>query len=387
MRSRSRTCARTVFALGLVLFAGASAFALQKPPKEKDKKEPPKKEAVKAPESKPFLGTYEQAKTLAKERNVPLLVHIVLEGEQANDDYRNKVLPDKELLAASANAVVVVANNGTHAKKAVEETEADGTKTRKEVCALYGTPTCGAHQRCWDDLYRELHEADGSMRCPQTLVIAPGGEVALRVNTGNPPAPDELIGALQEVVAKAGPGLSEAQLAEVKKLIEEGAALADARSWPDAQRAWTRLLAIAPKGPWAEHANAALPAVQKGLAAELERLAALLVPGKAAEGYRQLVAYQKACAGLAIEKEIAVRLKKAETDKATKDEIAAWKLEVEASAILSDAQKAADSGDERKAQRTVRKLFAKRFSATAAAETARKLWPEIAAEEDAKGAK
>ena len=369
----------------LVLALHSSASAAQRPPK--DKKDPPKKEAPKPVELRPFLGTWNEAKALAKERNVPLIAHVVLEGEQANDDYRNKLLPDKELIAVSANAVVVIANNGTHAKKAIEETQPDGSKTRKEVCSLYGTPSCGAHQRYWDDLYRELHEEDGSMRCPQTLVLSPEGEVHLRVNTGNPPVVDELVSALQEASAKAGPGLTEETLREVKRLAAEGTTLVESKSWPDAERAWTKLLALTSKGAWADMATAALPGVRAELGAELERLGALLVPGKAAEGYRLLAELQKACAGLAIEKEIAARLRKAENDKATKDEIAAWKLEVEASAILAEAQKAADSGDEKKAQRTVRKLFGKRYAATAAAGTARKLWPEIAAEEDAKGAK
>ncbi|MFO1010268.1 MAG: hypothetical protein U1F29_09435 [Planctomycetota bacterium] len=384
MRCRNRTRVGTVLAVLLLL---APAIALQKPPKDKEKKEPPKKEAVQATRLEPFLGTYDQAKALAKERNVPLLVHVVLEGEQANDQYRDKLLPNKELVAASANAVVVVANNGTHPKKAIEETEPDGTKVRKEVCSLYGTPNCGAHQRCWDDLYRELHEPDGSLRCPQTLVIAPDGELTLRVNTGNPPEAEQLIGALQEVVAKHGPGLTEAQLVEVKKLLDEGQALVDAKSWPDAVRTWQRVLVLTPKGRYADLANQALPAAQKGLGAEFERLSALLVPGKAAEGYRLLAEFQKACAGLAIEKDVVARLRKAESDKATKDEIAAWRLDVEATAILTEAQKAADGGDEKKAARTVRKLFTKKYATTSAAATARKLWPEVAAEEDAKGAK
>ncbi|MBK7876529.1 MAG: hypothetical protein IPJ77_12400 [Planctomycetes bacterium] len=387
MLSLRRTRVGTVLLLGLLCLCAAPALALQKPPKDKDKKDPPKKEAAAPVRLEPFLGTYSDAKALAKERNVPLIVHIVLEGEQANDQYREKVLPNKELVAASANAVVIVANNGTHPKKSVEEPQPDGTKVRKELCSLYSTPNCGAHQRCWDDLYRELHEADGSLRCPQTLVIAPDGEVALRVNTGNPPEPDQLVGALQEVVLKAGPGLTDAQLAEVQKLSAEGTTLSDSKSWPDAVRTWQRLLAIAPKGRYAELAHQALPAALKGLSADFERLAALLVPGQAAEGYRRLLEFQKGCTGLAIEKDVVARLRKAEADKTIAAEIAAWKLDVEAAAILAEAQKAADAGDEKKAQRTVRKLFTKKYASTSACATARKLWPEIAAEEDAKGAK
>lgn len=367
----------------LLLLAVVAPVAAQKPPK----KEPPKKEAPKEPVLAPWLGSYEAAKARAKERSVALLLHVVLEGEQANDDYRDKVLPDKELIVASAGAVVILANNGTHAKKQVEEIQPDGTKTQKEVCALYGTPNCGAHQQTWDDIYREFHEEDGALRCPQTILFGPDGAIALRVNDGNPPPADTITGALQEVVLKFGPGLSEAALAEAKKLLADGTGLMEAQSWPDAQRAWQKLAVLAPKTKFAEEAQRCLPVVEKALAAELERRAALLVPGKAAVGYKLLVELQRAVVGLPIEKAVAERIKKAETDKALKDEIAAYKVEVEATAILTDAQKAADAGEEKKARQAARKLFSKRLRGTEASATARKLWPDVAAEEDAKQGK
>lgn len=375
----------------LALLLVAPAAEAQKPPK----KDPPKKDAPKPAPAKPaeptlapFLGRLEEAKTLAKERNVPLLVHIVLEGEQANDEYRDKVLPAKDLVAASAGAVVIVANNGTHSKKVVDEPQPDGTVVRKELCSVYGTPGCNAHQRCWGDLFRDYSEETGgerTMNCPQTIVLAPDGEVALRVNNGNPPPPEDVVAALKETQLKAGPGLTDAELADVKRLLAEGETLMETKGWPDAVRTWQKVLAIAPKGRWAEQASQSLPIATKELGAEIERVAALLVPGTAAQGYERMLDLAKACAGLApFEKDLAARLKKVETDKATRDEIAAWKLEGEAAAILAEAQKAADEGDEKKAQRVVRKLFTKRFASTAAHATARKLWPDVAAEEDAK---
>jgi hypothetical protein len=111
------------------------------------------------------------------------------------------------------------------------------------------------------------------------------------------------------------------------------------------------------------------------------------VPGTAAEGWKKLVEFQQTCAGLAAEKEIAARLKKAETDKAIKAEIAACKLALEADALLAEAQRARDAGDAKTAERAVRRLLAKRFAECAAAKKAREAWPEIAADEDGKGKK
>src|SRR5262249_32768735 len=157
--------------------------------------------------------------------------NIILEGEAQNDEYRDKVLPDRELVAACAGVIVIVSNNGTHPKKTVEE-EVDGQKVRKEICTAYGTVGCRVHQQTWDDLYAELKEKEGSefvLRCPQTVVYLPDGTISTRINTGSVPEVAEVIAAVQEAQKKAGPGLSEAQLVEVKKLLEEGRALLESK--------------------------------------------------------------------------------------------------------------------------------------------------------------
>jgi hypothetical protein len=63
------------------------------------------------------------------------------------------------------------------------------------------------------------------------------------------------------------------------------------------------------------------------------------------------------------------------------------RIGLEADALLGEAQKFADAGDEKKARSAARKLFAKRYDGTAAAKRARTLWPDVAAEEDQKRAK
>lgn len=347
---------------------------------------PAQKAPKETPVLRPFAGKYEAARALAKERNVSLLIHIILDGEAQNDEYRDKILTDTDLIAASVNVVVIISNNGTHAKKTVEMT-VDGKKVKKEVCSVFGFDTCALHQQTWDDLYRDFHDEDGAMHCPQTVVIAPDGKVLVRINTGNVPAVTEITAGLEEAVKKFGPGLTDAQLAEVKKLLDEGRNLTKAKAWPDAWRAWQKVLAITQKSPYAEEAQREQPLALAGINAELERISALLVPGTASEGYKQLSDFAKLCAGLPVEKEAQARLKKAETQKNIRDEIAAWKLSVEADALLSEAQSLFDQKQDRRADKMLRRLFGKRYAATPAAAKARELWPAIAAEEDAKNNK
>jgi hypothetical protein len=127
--------------------------------------------------------------------------------------------------------------------------------------------------------------------------------------------------------------------------------------------------------------------VEKALSAELDRTCEGLVPGNAAAAWRRLSELQRACAGLPVEREIAARLKKAEAKKEIQDEIAQVKLEAEADALLRSAQELADLKKDKELERTVRKLLGKRYAATPAAERARSLWPDWAADEARKAGK
>jgi hypothetical protein len=373
--------------LPAVLFAAlsVSSGAMRAPDQAQPKKKPapPPVAASSNAHLALFTGKYADAKASAKERNVPILIHIVIEGEAQNDEYREKILPEKELVAACANVIVIVANNGTHPLKSVEEI-VDGKKEKREVCSFYGVPSCSQHQRFWDDVYREFKEDNGEMFCPQTVVLSPDGKVSARINTRSVPPPTEIIAAIKEAQQKAGPGLTDAQLVEVKRLLREGHALMAAKTWPEALRTWQKVLAITTKTAWGEEAQKGADAAQTALAAELERVSALLVPGTAAQGYKELVELDKQCTGLAIAKDVKSRIAKAETAKETRDEIAAYKLAAEADALLVEAQGCFDAKQDKKGERVVRRLFAKRYATTPAAAKARELWPDWAKEEDAK---
>jgi hypothetical protein len=377
---------RRAVVIGCLALLAPVVGAQSKPAPPQHKKTAPPPASASGPRLALYLGKYGEAKVLAKERNVPILIHIVIEGEAQNDEYREKLLTDKDLITACANVIVILANNGTHPKVAIEEF-VDGKKVKREVCARYGLDACSQHQKFWDDVYRDFKEESGEMYCPQTIVLAPDGKVATRINTRAVPPATEVIAAIKDAQTKAGPGLTDAQLEEVKRLKREGQALIDSKSWADALRAGQKLIAITPKSTWADEARKNMSVADAALAAELERISALLVPGTAGQGYKELAEFGKQCAALPIEKEVKARIAKAETAKDIRDEIAAYKISSEADAILREAQQLFDAKQEKKAERIVRRLFAKRYAATPAAAKARELWPDWAKEEDEKAKK
>jgi hypothetical protein len=167
-------------------------------------------------------------------------------------------------------------------------------------------------------------------------------------------------------------------------LQNEGRVLIESKSWPDAVRTWQKVLSIAPRGTWGEDGQKQLSAAQEALAGEVDRVSKLLVPGHAADGYKQLGELDKQCAGLPIDKDIKTRLAKAEAAKDIRAEIATYKLGLEADALLREAQSFLDQKQDKKGEHAARRLLAKRFASTEAAAKARELWPDWAKEEDAK---
>lgn len=372
------------------LLVALASPALQKPSKGAGKPKSPPPVAPPPPAPPPrlesFPGALAAAKALALERNVPLLAHIIIDGEDANDRYRQSILPNAELIAASPRLVVVVANDKDHPQQAIDERAPDGTPRRVELCSAYGTRGCGAHQAAWRELTVEFVEPDGMVRCPQLVVFLPDGKVLARFKTGEPPAVSEILASITEAQASCGAGMTDAELAEARAKLAEAQGASSARRWPAAVRALQEVVKLAGKAPLAARAREGLPAAEKELRASFDAAAALLVPGTVGDGCRALDALRRECAGLAIEAEIAARIDAAAADKALRAEVAAWRISVEAAALLAEAR-ATQATDPKKARAIARKLFQKRFAATKAAEDARKEWPDVAAEEDERARK
>jgi hypothetical protein len=368
-----------------VFLALALAFAPQKPP-VKNPPKPGTSPAKNAAPAKlaPFIGRLADARAKAKDRNVPILAHVILDAEEASDRYRKDVLGDATLIQKSAECIVIIANHAVHPKTKIEET-IDGEKKKREVCSVLPMfSSCGDHQAPWDELYTALQDADGTLHCPQTAVFSPDGKLAGRINTGQAPTAEEVIAEIAAVQAVAGPGLTEAELDTVRKNLETGANRLAAKAWVDAWKCYSAVLAITKKSAYAEEALKNQPHALAGMKAEFARISLLLVPGTAVKGYQELTAFAEDTVGTPLEAEVAARLKKLETDKALQPEIAAWKVGVEADKILTQARDLVEQKQDKKADALIRKLFSKKYATTGAAETARKLWPEIAAEEAAK---
>ncbi|MDP6764358.1 MAG: hypothetical protein QF860_15970 [Planctomycetota bacterium] len=332
----------------------------------------------------PFRGDLDAARRSASERNVPLIYHVILEGEEQNDEYRDRILPHKELVALSERAVVIVSNNGQHKLKRVTE-KVEGGTIERQVCSVYPMfENCHQHRAVWDALYHELKEDDGNLHCPQIRIFRPDGEELYSL-ASDPPAASTVLAQLKRAQREAGPGLTEGEHLRTKRALADGARCLSGKLWPQAWRAHAGVLEILEQGAFADEARAGAEAALAGLDAELAELGAQLVPGKAAAAYARLVVLTAECADTPRERAVADLVRKAERKREIKEEIETWKLEQSAERMWSQALALLADEQKRKAERLFRRLLRKKYAATPAGLRAAERFPEWAAEERASG--
>lgn len=336
--------------------------------------------AQKKPKARPIVPFPEDlaaAKREAAERNVPILVLMALEGEEASDRFRKALFPDLTLARACERAVVLFTNNGVHEVGEIVE-EVDGREETRRLCKLYKTPSCTIHQRVWDQVFFEFNR-EGEIRLPHVLVLSPDGKLFERISTSDVPGVDRVVDAVRRAAEKAGHGLTGDELRDLRAELVPARRDSGAKAWADAWRHWRAVAELAITGPYADEARTSIAACEAGLREELAYAVAKLVPGDAARGYELLFELRRDVEGLPLEEEVEERLVAAERDKELRDEIRAFKVELDARAVLDEARAAIAQGEERKAERLVRRLLKnKRFAETQAARNAREEFPQWA---------
>lgn len=331
----------------------------------------------------PYIGELDGAIKSAQERNVPVLIHVVQEGEEANDRYRGTVLKDQDLVKRSKMAVVVVVNDGSHDKRTIKIKRGEEVVTKK-VCEHFFTPSCNDHKENWDRIFRRFN-VEGEMKTPQALVLNPTGELAERIYAGGDiPAISSFQTALKAVEKKIGPGLTLEQLVSIKRLSGEARSRENVKDWGGAWRKWSAVLAIQAKGKFATEAQDRQPAALTKLEEEVEAARKLCAEGTACQGYRQLVALVESCRETPLEKPIAKHVKAVERDKSIKDAIKRCKVELDAESLWDDAQEQFRAGKEKKGLALIKKLLKKKYDETPIVQRAREIYADLWAKEEAR---
>lgn len=334
----------------------------------------------------PFFGDYDQALQRASDRNVPALFFAFHEDPAAPHDdiraFRDGLFSSAELSALAPSIVLAIGATGSHATSPIE-IERAGEKTKVQVCSWYRSETCMAHQKLFDQAYKE-HNVEGELKTPAVILMRPDRSVVQVWQTGQAPNMEEVLRTLREAQAKAGEGLTEEQLVEVLALKKRGDQEIEKSQWAAAYTTWSKLLAITSKTKHSVHALDQ----QEFAGEEIEKLRAAarkrIGEGNVALGYKILVDLQASLVGTPLEKELAKEILALEKDKATKDAVAAYKRELEAEKLWLELVEL-EKKEPKKAEAKVRNLLRK-FGDTPAGKRARETYPKVAEEEDAKKA-
>lgn len=336
---------------------------------------------AKPPAPTPFEGRLAQARDLAVERNVPLLVAAFHEGDdwtaQEHHDevgLRRELFEGSEWAAALERGILLLACNRVHERERAV-VERDGKKIEVERCAAFRTGDCATHQRLFEDVFNTWQE-DGEMRTPFLLVLRPDGKVEGRWSDGHVPKREALLGALELVRKAVGAGLDERELVTVRGLEADASAAAALGAHGTAWRAWRELLALSQTTPAAARARTGSAAAEQAVAERRRAAQATLEAGDAIAAWTALRGLVDECAQLPIQRELAAELRALENAPAHKSVLRAHARELEAAAILAEIDTLVREGEERKARARAGKLL-RGFGDTRAAAEVRERHPSL----------
>lgn len=314
-----------------------------------------------------YDGKLEEALVEIKERNVPLLIVCCKEGEEANDRFREQLRDNGSFAASLGDTLVMLVNDGTHERKPITRRGKDGKKKRVEVCEAYHTSSCDHHKRNWDSVYQTFvtDHKDGEWPLPSALIITPEGELQTLIGHGEPPGDAEMLKPLKQVRAKFGPSITREQLKQVKEFTADGEAMASAKAWPDAWHAWNGVLQVTEDGTFGKRALEGLAQAELGLKEQVKAMGE--AEGDPNARYPRLAEFAAKAQGTPVAKDASKLVKALEKHPdIDADLVRGVKLELEAEALLREARALLRAGDQRSAQRVLKKLTGKKYRDTPA---------------------
>ncbi len=323
-----------------------------------------------------FHGKLSKAQAEAKERNVPLVVCCVLEGEEASGRFQDTLSEDNLLSSLSAELILVLANDGDHEQKEVKVKGADGKRVKKSVCSAFGTDDCDAHKLQWDAVYKDYVMPDGGeWILPEVILVRPDGKIEERFRELDIIPLGPVVREIKTLQKVLGRGVSANDIANLRREVTMAQAMAKAKLWSDSWKSWSKVGKWAPSGPHAEAAKSGMELALKEMKLSLETQAKRLVPATLEDAYRRIRAMD--FDDSPIEREVGKVLGAARRDPQLKPRLAEIDLILEAEGLLKDIEEALQAKNKGLAKRLLRKLASKKLSHTPAAEQAKERYKDL----------
>lgn len=235
-----------------------------------------------AEEGPTWVPSLKKAFALSKDRGAPILIWCVLDDEPDNKA-DIATLQNQEVRKAMAGYLVVLGDpHDAHGSQ-------DGTIGGKpaKVCRLAPGITCADHKAAVNEVYTTYGDLcvdkSSNMKMPCHFVVGPDAKLIGAINNGTvaagfgPVAPAAMVRGLKEMLTKAGgPGLSDAQFADLQKALAAGRSLVDAGRMREAAKALAPFAEIRKNIALVAEAREVLKKVDREAAPALAKAVALL---------------------------------------------------------------------------------------------------------------
>jgi tetratricopeptide (TPR) repeat protein len=199
----------------------------------------------------------EQGLQDARNRNAPVLVSFIQDGEEANDRMVNGIHKAAEVVKLTRRFVCFIANHGTHEQ--VGQKQPDGNV--KQVCQKFGTVSCVEHRAIEAWAFKQYTQ--GEVKTPQHLFCDPTGKVLETII--DVPDVSGFTEALENTLRAAGPGLSNEEYRKFSDSLAAAESAAKLGRYSEAIKGFKAVLAAknAQKAALADRAKEGIKQVEE----------------------------------------------------------------------------------------------------------------------------
>lgn len=143
---------------------------------------------------------FDEALDHAKDRNVPLVIVYIQDGEEANERLEKSLFASKDFVNAANSIVPMIASHTDH-----RPTKAKGTGPNRSVCSKFRYCTCRQHKRIEIQARGEFWP-DGIVKTPAVIVFKPDLTETKRIIDVFPVT--DYVAAIRAAKRDMGPGLT-----------------------------------------------------------------------------------------------------------------------------------------------------------------------------------
>ncbi len=209
-----------------------------------------------------WRGSWKEALEHARQRNVPLVIAVIQDGEEANERLADGVLVDKKFVAAMNEAVPIICSRENHGHIKIEKGVGE-----IEVCKRFGGTTCDRHIDHEVEMFRHFFHGD-QVKTPQVMFCRPDLHMLDNIIDVEPAS--NYVKMLEKTQKQIGPGLTAKLFDDSREMLTRGRNHLRMKEYRQAWDAVAELVAVGGKATAVRRAEEIHKSVEEVLNKKLE---------------------------------------------------------------------------------------------------------------------